>query len=250
MIDFHVHIGQFNNVYYDAHKVFSSIIKAKTEINTVYYSSTSTCRDDVELNKIEEEIAYAQSFKSKKLTVRPYLWAIPKYAEQKIDLFKTMGKFDYVGIKLHPQSHKWDLENKTHTDFLQNIFEYCHYYNKLILLHTGCSQETRPDRFLKYYLQFPNSKVILAHSNPIEITAQIINNFANVYCDIACMKDEEILSLKSKTTDIGKILFGSDFPLTNYFSRYLFSTRLSLTKQYKNDFNSLAKCKVLFNHRH
>ena len=75
MIDYHVHIGQFNEKYFDAHSIFGLIesTSKKTKITEVYYSSTSSCRDDVEFEKVEEEIFYAQSFSSEKLIVKPYL---------------------------------------------------------------------------------------------------------------------------------------------------------------------------------
>ena len=64
MTDHHVHIGQFNEIYYDALKLFALIEKLseKTKITEIRYSSTSSCRDDAELSKVEEEIEYAENF--------------------------------------------------------------------------------------------------------------------------------------------------------------------------------------------
>lgn len=66
MTDHHVHIGQFNEVYYDALQVFNAIEESakQNSVTQVYFSSTSSCRDDAELSKIEEETAYALKFKS------------------------------------------------------------------------------------------------------------------------------------------------------------------------------------------
>ena len=68
MTDYHIHIGQFNEKYYDDLQIFETIEKLskKTRITTVYFSSTSSCREDVKLSGIEEEINYAQCFNSKK----------------------------------------------------------------------------------------------------------------------------------------------------------------------------------------
>ena len=63
--DHHIHIGQFNEVYYDALQVFEILdsLAETTGVTRLCYSSTSSCRDDAELVLVEEEIAYAQSYK-------------------------------------------------------------------------------------------------------------------------------------------------------------------------------------------
>ena len=88
MKDYHVHIGQFNELYYDALEIFD-VIESTGLISEVHYSSTSTCRNDVELIGIEEEIEYAQKYESNFLKVKPYLWYIPKYAKENISVQKT-----------------------------------------------------------------------------------------------------------------------------------------------------------------
>ena len=57
MCDYHIHIGQFNEIYYDALEIFEIIEKVGSQfgINEIHYSSTSSCRDDVELEKVWEE---------------------------------------------------------------------------------------------------------------------------------------------------------------------------------------------------
>ena len=92
MTDHHVHIGQFNEVYYDAHEVFAAIEEAGAEVDVdeARFSSTSSCRDDVELSKIEEETEYAL-FYSGRLKVRPYLWFVPSYGK---------GDFGFLGGKI------------------------------------------------------------------------------------------------------------------------------------------------------
>ena len=84
MTDHHVHIGQFNEIYYDPLQVLDAIetVASQTLITEVHYSSTSSCRDDVELSKIEEEIFYTQQFRSDVLIAKPYLWFVPKYANE------------------------------------------------------------------------------------------------------------------------------------------------------------------------
>ena len=80
MTDVHVHIGQFNEKYYDAHAIFEAIEHTASQygIDCIQYSSTSSCRYDVELSRIEEEIAAAQSYKSSIIKTKPYLMLMIK----------------------------------------------------------------------------------------------------------------------------------------------------------------------------
>ena len=124
MTDHHIHIGQFNEVYYDALELFEIIESTQniTHIDEIRYSSTSSCRDDVTLSGVEEEIVYAENFESENLLVKPYLWFIPKYAEEGISVESAAKTFDYCGIKLHPAGQNWDEENPSHLKALHQIF--------------------------------------------------------------------------------------------------------------------------------
>lgn len=241
MLDHHIHIGQFNEIYYDALEIFNAIESTykKTAVSKVYFSSTSSCRDDVELSKIEEEISYALQFKSKVLSVRPYLWFVPKYAEQKISVKSAMQAFDYAGFKLHPFAQKWNLENPVHKKCLQEIFEYSEENKKLILIHSG-NNESNPLRFEQFFKDFPNAKVILAHSKPPKIIATLMNEYKNVFSDSAYAEKKNLKIVCKNINDKTKILFGTDFPLTNYFGKQLFNENLSLEQQYKIDFKKYS----------
>lgn len=241
MTDHHIHIGQFNEIYYDAFKVFEAIEAGSAEIgiDEIHYSSTSSCRNDVELEKIEEEISYAQQFESQSLSIKPYLWFTTSYSEKDISVKSAIQTFDYCGIKLHPFAHRWDFSNLKHKKTLEQIFEWSSETKKPILIHTGASRETVPNRFELFFKEYPNSKVILAHSNPIKETAKMMNKYKNVFCDISCVKSQNIISLKKIVTSKEKILFGTDFPITNYFRTHLFEEKLNLIDQYKSD------CRVL-----
>lgn len=240
MTDHHIHIGQFNEVYYDALEVFNAIEAnfSKTGVSEVHFSSTSSCRDDVELPKIEEETAYALKFKSDVLAIRPYLWFVPKYAEQKISVKSSMQAFDYVGFKLHPFAQNWDLENPIHKKCLNDIFEYAEENQKSILIHSGTGESCNPIRFEQFFKDFPNAKVILAHSNPPETVANLVNKYKSVFCDTAYVQRKNLKIVSQVIKDKNKILFGTDFPLTNYFGSRLFNQNLTLEQQYAEDFES------------
>lgn len=239
--DHHIHIGQFNEVYYDALQVFEIIdsLAETTGVTRLCYSSTSSCRDDAELVLVEEEIAYAQSYNStfniQDFIVEPYLWFLPKYAEQGISVTSATKSFDYCGIKLHPAGQNWDLQKKTHNKAFHQIFQWASDYNKSILIHCGTMECDLPTRFQFFFQEYPKAKVILAHSNPVEETAQMVNKYKNIFCDIACTEEKNIHLLKSKIQESQKILFGSDFPINHYFNVRLFEKTHSLQEQYLQD---------------
>lgn len=232
MKDYHVHIGQFNELYYDALEIFD-VIESTGLISEVYYSSTSTCRNDVELIGIEEEIEYAQKYESNFLKVKPYLWYIPKYAEENISVQSAISSFDYCGIKLHSFAHQWNFQDKKHIKQIEDIFLWAHENKKQILIHCADNQSCLPNKFEKYFKIFSGAKIILAHSNPVFETTQMVNKYDNVFCDTACINKESFEQLKKEINDTKKILFGSDFPINNYWNKLLFNKSKSLSKEYK-----------------
>lgn len=223
MTDHHLHIGQFNEVYYDPLEVFNVIesVSSLTGITEGHYSSTSSCRDDVELSKIEEETKYAERFTSDVLKIRPYLWFVPKYAEESISVKSALESFDYCGIKLHPFAQKWIFDNKKHRKALDDLFEIASIKQNdfSILIHCGFGKECRPSRFEEFFRNYPDANVILAHSNPACETLEMLKKYKNVKCDIACTKSDNIqIVLSSGFKD--KVLFGTDFPITHWYEHY------------------------------
>lgn len=235
MTDCHIHIGQFYKTYYDAHEVFDAIEKSaeQTGVTEVYYSSTSSCRYDAELFRIEEEIAYAQQYHSQILNVRPYLWFIPKYAEQGIRVRAAIQNFDYAGIKLHPFAQQWDLENSVHTKCLEELFSWSNEVHSLILIHCGLDKKCLPSRFESFFLQFSKCNAVLAHSNPIQETMHMMKKYRHIRCDSSFCTEKTIKLLHQ--TFGRRVLFGTDFPITHYWQRYKKGTNIQLDLQYKSD---------------
>ena len=237
MTDYHIHIGQFNEIYYDALELFEQIESTRniTHIDEIRYSSTSSCRDDVTLSGVEEEIAYAENFESENLLVKPYLWFIPKYAEEGISVESAAKTFDYCGIKLHPAGQNWDEENPAHLKALHQIFRWADDNKKSILIHCGPQRCDLPTRFEKFFAEYTNANVILAHSNPVRETSEMVNRYKNVFCDTACIEKKNLAQLRLLTHDTSKILFGSDFPVSHYFATHLFNKNLTLKDEYIED---------------
>ena len=162
MTNHHIHIGQFNEIYYDALELFDIIesCQNQTHITEIRYSSTSSFRDDAEISFVEEEIAYAQAYESKNLAIKPYLWFIPRYAGQRISVKSAANAFDYCGVKLHPAGQNWDEENPPHLKTLHQIFRWADDNKKLVLIHCGTQKCDSPTRFETFFAEYKNARVI------------------------------------------------------------------------------------------
>jgi len=214
MTDSHIHIGQFREKYYDFDKIFD-IVFGSGKIDKIVYSSTSSCIDNIEYGFIFKEIEKAQK-KYSDVTI-PLFWFIPDYIRQGIKIETAMNELDYGGFKLHPYGNKWDFENDgKHLEILHKVFDYADRRNFPILIHTGENGSDRPSRFERFFGEYKNAKIILAHCRPVNETIKMLKKYPNVFCDTAFASETSV----DKIIDAGfadRILFGTDFPITHYF---------------------------------
>jgi hypothetical protein len=115
MIDTHIHIGQFEEVYYKPLEILQ--IVADSGITEAVYSSTTSGKEGVKYKEIRTEIEKALSgFPCD--TYKPYLWYIPPYIDEELHIEKIMSDLPYKGIKIHPLANNWDFSQK-------NMFVVC-----------------------------------------------------------------------------------------------------------------------------
>jgi predicted TIM-barrel fold metal-dependent hydrolase len=237
MIDNHVHIGQFDEAYYEPVEIIN--IAMETGIDGLVFSSTSSCINDVQYIKIEQEInnlfaliPYSPD------TVKPYFWFIPDYIRQGISIEATMRNLPYKGIKIHPLTHQWDFKNKVHLKALHTLFSFADNYNLPVLIHTGHNKEDGSDRFSLFFSEYPDVNFTLAHCRPLDKTIKMLAKYPNVYCDTAFAEFKEIKEIVSKGF-ASRVLLGSDFPITHFFTnKYPRNGQrgcVSLREQYQRD---------------
>jgi len=215
MIDNHVHIGQFEEVYYDPIEVMETVLSLGIE--GMSFSSTSSCRDGVLYQEIEKEISGFLSHISFNVEkIRPFFWFIPDYINQGVSIENAFDSLPYRGIKLHPFAQKWGFDDKLHMETLHSLFDYATKNHLPVLIHTGYNLVDRADRFERFFVEYPYAKCILAHCRPLEATTRMLKKYVNVYCDTAFVEDTNIQKIiNSGFRD--KIIFGTDFPITHYF---------------------------------
>ena len=238
MTDFHVHIGQFHERYYDAADVFAAIAQVAPHcgIDAVRYSSTSSCRFDENPARCLEELAYAQTVAARftGISFQPYLWYLPRYAEAGVFPEKALQAFDYCGCKLHPRAQQWDCTNPAHDAALHELFALSAATGLIILLHTGTAPFEVPGRFIPYLHCHPLAHVILAHCRPVPDTIAVLRQFPHCHADTAFVLPEAIRQVRA--AGLGdRLVFGSDFPITQFWKQQSFSDISTLVAQYRED---------------
>jgi uncharacterized protein len=240
MTDSHVHIGQYEDLYYDPLEIMDIVMSAGME--AMSFSTTSSCKGNVLYSEIEKEITgflFHISYSAE--TIRPFFWFIPDYINQNIKIENAINVVPYKGIKIHPFAHNWNFDDYWHIETLHNLFDYADRHCLPVLIHTGNSEVDRADRFERFIREYHNTKFILAHCRPLKTTIEMLKKYYNTYCDTAFTTETEL----QKIVFAGfqeKIILGSDFPITHFFRmRYPPTDKnqvISLREKYTEDIAS------------
>ena len=109
-----------------------------------------------------------------------------------------------VGIKLHPQFHKYNYD-----EFGDKIFSIADEYGAVVLIHPWREAEL----ILPYADKYPNATFIMAHlSGASHVNAIEKARFGNVYTDVATAASTNNNVVEYAVNRIGsdRILFGTD----------------------------------------
>jgi hypothetical protein len=237
MTDSHIHIGQFEDVFYEPLEIANIILSAGME--GFSFSSTSSCIKDVEYSTVEKEISgMLTNMPYSSETILPYFWYIPGYIKQGVTIKGAAEIIPYRGIKLHPYSQDWDFENRSHLNGLHTLFTHAVLNNLPVLVHTGHSGKDSADRFEQFFSEYTSVKFTLAHCRPLDTTIKMLERYPNVYCDTAFVPAEDIQTIIHHGFK-EKIIFGSDFPITHFWqTKYPQEEKnpaITLEEQYKQD---------------
>ena len=243
LVDSHVHIGQFHEEYYGFDMVFDIIFNSGS-VDKIVYSSTSSCINDVKYNFVRKEIEAALK-KYPADIAAPLFWVVPDYINQGITVETAMKESNYGGFKLHPLGNDWNFENDTkQCEILHEVFDYADKHQMQIVIHTGESGTDSPGRFERFFGEYKNAKIILAHCRPADETIKLMQKYPNVFGDTAFAPKDRIDEIES--AGFGKrLFFGTDFPITHYF--YSRNCGISLEEQYKRDLSPKSPEKMCYN---
>ena len=238
MTDYHVHIGQWFDVYYNSKAVFSAL-KA-TGTNEIWFSSTSSERYCTEspavicgkvssenlpsarelYEDLKREVSEAlDNARDLNLNAHPLYWVVPeihKSKEANISIEDAMSSFHYEGFKLHPRGNEWNLDDKKTANLAEDIFSYAEKHNLFILIHCGPDSFELPTKFEHFIASHPNVLVQLAHTRPLDETLYMLKKYPNTLCDTAFAPEDVQVSVK-EAGFAERIRYGTDFPITHYF---------------------------------
>lgn len=236
MTDFHVHTGQWHEIYYEPEAVVTALTKGGTE--EFYFSSTTSeryCKDSIavkdkpDLQKelptarelydfIKNEISTAlETAKKLGAKAHPIYWVIPEiHFSGIIDVEKAMNDLPYEGFKIHPRGNIWNLDDEKTIALTDEVFSYAEKHNMFILIHCGPDDFELPAKFEAFIKKYPRVTVQLAHCRPLEDTLYMLKTYPNTICDTAFVGEatqEEI-----RKAGFGeRMRFGTDFPINHYF---------------------------------
>ena len=237
MTDWHVHVGQWNEVYYDPAAVVRAL-KAGG-MDEFWFSSTSSeiyCKESLAIRDrfdmieaartarelyefIRGEMNAALSAASEcGARVHPLYWVIPEVhfsAETGVSVESAMSEFPYEGFKLHPRGNPWNLSDKRTLDLAHEVFSFAERRGLHVLIHAGADTFERPSLFAPLIEAYPRVTVQLAHCRPLGDTLAMLKKYPNVVCDTAFVDAET----QDKIWEAGfaeRIRFGTDFPITHY----------------------------------
>lgn len=242
MKDFHTHIGPYYESYYDFKDVFSALKSNRVERIVCAYL---TPRFSDEKNAVEyykavlEELKEAHNYAKKiELKVDFLHWADPLLFKAKIslsqifeDFFSAIGE-NYSGIALHPGLHNW---TRDYCSEVSEIFKFARDEKVPLFIHTGVSDYDNPLLFEKWFSEFPEVEVHLAHCKDPKSIIYLFSKYNNLAGDTAfCSQDSYEAICKAGFKE--RMFFGTDFPISHWYEHYgekNFSTdEKSLTESY------------------
>lgn len=223
MHDIHTHIGQFNNTYYDFHDVFRALKNNGIQETTFAYLTPLfiESKTAIEFYKaMTEETKTAVEFAVKiGLKVNPLYWIDPMVLLGGITLDSIMKDFDYNGLVVHPFLNDWSPSDEKRSNLLTLVFQFANKGGYEIYFHTGCSQTDNPLQFEKWFAEFPEVKIHLAHCKDPKPIIHLFSKYKNLVGDTAfCPQDSYKAICDAGFKD--RMIFGTDFPITHWYEHF------------------------------
>ena len=235
MIDHHVHIGQYFETYHQAEDVFTAL-KA-VGFSEAWFSSTSSsiyCKNspDVLCGKcsipqenlpsakdlydfLHDEMKCAlQTATEVGIKAHALCWIVPELYWENPDFYieDAFSKVNYEGFKIHPRAQNWNLSDKKIYNLADRVFSYAEKCGLKILIHTGLSENDKPNLFEDFFARYPKAKVQLAHAKHLKLTMEMLKKYPAIICDSAFAPKENLEKIR-QAGFADRIVFGSDYPM-------------------------------------
>ena len=232
MTDWHVHVGQWYEVYHTAEEVLTGLKEAG--IDEAWISSTSSARYCAESLAVQGDEALRKTLGSARglyefvrgemqetlscagktgVRVHPLYWVIPEvHFSGAATVAAAMAELPYEGFKLHPRGNIWNLEDAKTAALAEEVFTYAEAHGLLVLIHCGVDPFELPTKFERYIAAHPHVTVQLAHTRPQEETLYMLRTYPNTVCDTAFTPHQVQEAIRAAGF-ADRMRYGSDYPL-------------------------------------
>lgn len=208
MTDFHIHFGQFYDIYTSP----AELLLIMDSVGVEHFASSSTTICAGNYNKVLAEMSELVLLAENR--VFPVLWIIPSMLRDGgLQRFLDSG-IEWKMLKIHPQLNptEWLCGGEN----LRIVVRLAKKMGLPLLIHTGEQSGCYPSLFERAFRYNPEVTFILAHGRPIQETIQLMLKYQNVWTDTAFMPKDVLRQLVDNNLS-NRILFGTDIPINKYF---------------------------------
>lgn len=209
LIDTHIHVGQFNDLYFAP----SAIHELVEQLGVDYYAVSSTTQCEENYPKVLSEMEELIRLDGKK--VLPIMWITPEALQGNIALYLE-SDIKWRMLKIHPflNQTEWNPEGELFAEVLDIAKE----LRLPLLIHTGESDCCKASLYEQTIKDNPDITFILAHGRPIQFALHIAASYENAYVDSAFMPIEH-MKMFIEYGFSEKLLWGTDMCIPKHFNR-------------------------------
>ena len=219
LIDTHIHVGQFNDLYFAP----SAIHELMEQLDVDYYAVSSTTQCEENYPKVLLEMKELIRLDGNK--VLPIMWITPEALKGNIAWYLE-SDIKWRMLKIHPflNQTEWNPDGNLFAEVLDIAKE----LHLPILIHTGNEGCCKAGLYEQSIKNNPDITFVLAHGRPIESSLLIAATYDNAYVDTAFMPVKHMkMFVDSGLSE--KLLWGTDMCIPKHFKR-----DLDMVKYYKS----------------
>lgn len=208
LIDTHIHVGQFNDLYFaplDIHDLIE-------QLDVAYYAVSSTTQCEENYTKVLSEMKELIRLDGKK--VLPIMWITPEALQGNIAWFME-SDINWRMLKIHPflNQTEWDPKG----NLFEEVLEISKELRLPLLIHTGNEECCKANLYEQAIKNNIDTTFILAHGRPIKYALRIAATYDNAYVDSAFMPVEHMKMFIERGLS-EKLLWGTDICIPKYYN--------------------------------
>jgi uncharacterized protein len=224
IIDIHGHLGNINQApFWAADEARLERMLADAGVDLLCVSAAKSIMYDAREGNANLDVALGFAAR-----LRGYVTVNPLFPESAADLALLEKNRKFVGVKIHPDYHGYDIASRTMQPFLDEVAE----RTPLVLSHVSCMPGTgfaATAKVLDYAARHPGTNFVLAHMAGIyqnglypyfpnfEGLEQVADRaLGNVYVDTAHFLMYVYPGVMERMVELigcDRIVFGTDMPL-------------------------------------